>query len=358
LSFEARQALITDLETVRNSRVLSYLTSDRATFPQGVPGFSTQLSNDSQPFVLRLLDELGHPDKLDLFLYTRGGATEAIWPLVNALREHTNRLTVLVPFRAHSGGTLLSLGADEIVMCSGAELGPIDPTTGNQFNPRDPNNPSNQFGISVEDVVAYFQLARERAGIEDEAHRAEVFRQLTSEVHPLALGNVQRVYMLIRRIAERLLALHLGEDQKDAIKRIAGGLTQEFYSHTHAISFKEASELFGDWVRTPTEAEAPVLARLYESYAETFGLGDTFSLPEYMGDQPTRDLHVLGALIETGASSYAYSTEMTVIQRPNLPPGFQVQVPPGQPIPMVDWASRAYEQSITRMGWRKNANGE
>jgi hypothetical protein len=165
------------------------------TFPPGLPGFSNNLSGEPQLQLLSLLEEIGYVERLDLFLYTRGGTTEAVWPIITALREHCDTLGVLVPFRAHSAGTLLCLGADEVVMMPGAELSPIDPTTGNQFNPVDPANPQGRFGISVEDVVAYFKLAEDRAEIHDEAHRAQVFRELTSQVHPLALGNVQRVYI-------------------------------------------------------------------------------------------------------------------------------------------------------------------
>jgi ClpP class serine protease len=45
-----------------------------------------------------------------------------VWPLVTLLRQYCKRLAVLVPFRAHSAGTLISLGADEIVMLPGSEL--------------------------------------------------------------------------------------------------------------------------------------------------------------------------------------------------------------------------------------------
>ncbi len=192
MGFEQRQPLIASLEEARGSRVLCYVLSDRETFPLGIPGFATQMSPEPHLVVEDLLRGMGNPARLDVLLMTRGGATESVWPLVNLLRAHTEHLSVLVPFRAHSAGTLLCLGAEEVLMSDIAELSPIDPTTGNQFNPRDPTNPANQYGISVEDVAAFFELAKERGGIESEPHRLEVFKLLAGNVHPLALGNVQR----------------------------------------------------------------------------------------------------------------------------------------------------------------------
>ena len=331
--------------------------SDRDTFPPAIPGFQTSLSAEPQIHVLDLLKQVGHVPRLDLFLYTRGGSTDSVWPFVNALRDHTDHLSILVPWRAHSSGTLICLGADEVVMPDGAELSPIDPTTGNQFNPRDPTNPQLQFGVSVEDVTSYFELARDRAGIKDEAHTLEVFKALTASVHPLALGNVQRVYGQIRRIGRRLLALHMPIANQEKLDGIVKGLTTDFFSHLHAISRDEAIELMGDWVRKPTDAENSAMTALFESYLGTFGLRTKFNLPYYMGDQVTRDLQALGAILESTAASFVHTTDIKVMQRPQLPQGVQVQVPPGQLLPLAPWVGRQYDYGVTRIGWFPNQEG-
>jgi ClpP class serine protease len=358
VAYADRTALVEAIEAARGSRVVSHVIADVETFPPGLPGYSNNLSGEPQMQLLSLLDEIGHVERLDLFLYTRGGTTEAVWPIITALREHCDRLGVLVPFRAHSAGTLLCLGANEVVMLPGAELSPIDPTTGNQFNPPDPANPQGRFGISVEDVVAYFKLAEDLGEIHDEAHRAQVFRELASQVHPLALGNVQRVYMMIRRLARRLLLLHLNEHDTEALDGIVEGLTKEFWSHIHAISLGEARELMGDWVRAPNEDERAAIAALFASYAETLGLGQRFNLPAHMGDEVLAELHVIGGFLETTGSSYAYTTDLKIMQRPQLPEGVQVQVPPGQQIPLAQFVGRVFDNGIRRMGWLENGDGE
>lgn len=358
MAYNDRRQLIASLEKFRDSRVICYFLSDRETFPPGLPGFSTSLGSEPALLFVDQLRVIGRVQQLDLFLYTRGGATDSVWPLVRLLREHCEKLTVIVPFRAHSGGTLVCLGADEVIMSDFAELSPIDPTTGNQFNPSDPANPQNRFGISVEDVAAYFKLSEERAGITQESHRLEALKELTGKVHPLALGNVQRVYMLIRRLAHSLLTLHMDEkSQSKKIDEIIEALTEKFYSHVHAITKAEAIPLLGDWVRSPTKEEELLIWDLFNSYASTLELRTKFNLPEYMGDELTRDLHVVGAFIESTQASHVYTTMLRVAQRPNLPPNVQVQVPPGAPIPLAPWVSRAYDFGIQNSGWRLNNEG-
>jgi len=355
--FHDRQQLIAGLERVRGSRVLTYVMSDRASHPQ-VPGFGMLL--DGEPFLLLVdhLRSIGRVPKLDLFLYTRGGATDAVWPLVCLLREFTDRLSVLVPFRAHSAGTMIALGADELVLGMLSELSPIDPTTGNQFNPADPTNPANRYGISVEDVTSYFRLAESQAKIKDEASRVEVFNQLTRRVHPLALGNVQRVYLQIRRLAERLLALHLDEtSDKMLIENITKALTEEFYSHVHSISRREALPLLGSWARATTAGEEAAMTSLFESYASELELRVKFSLPDYMGTEPVRDLTIRGGFIDSTALSHIYQTHLRVMQRPALPPNIQVQIPPGAPLPLDPWVGRQYDFGLSASSWALNTGG-
>jgi hypothetical protein len=356
VSYEDRKRLIAQLEQKRGSKILCYILSDRESFPPNIPGFSAQLASEPQLFFVDHLRAIGKAPQLDVFLYTRGGATDSVWPLISLLREHADRLTVLVPFRAHSGGTLLCLGADEVIMSEAAELSPIDPTTGNQFNPTDPANPANRFGISVEDVAAYFQLSKDRAGITEQQYQVDVLKELTRTVHPLALGNVQRVYLQIRRLASELLSLHM-EENDPKIDQIIAALTEKFYSHVHAINRHEAITLMGDWVRSATEDESINMWELFNSYADTLSLRNKYHLPTFMGDEPVRDLTVLGGFIESTDRSYIYNTTLQVIQRPNVPPNVQIQIPPGAPVPLFPGFSRSYSFHIQQMSWVENQQG-
>jgi ClpP class serine protease len=64
---------------------------------------------------------------IDMILHTPGGLAIAALQIARALKGHRGRVTVFVPHFAMSGGTLIALAADEIVMCEHAMLGPVDP---------------------------------------------------------------------------------------------------------------------------------------------------------------------------------------------------------------------------------------
>ena len=85
--------------------------------------------NDSED-VLRAIQMTDDDVPLDIVLHTPGGLVLAAMQIARAVREHKGKVTVFVPHYAMSGGTLISLAADEIVMSKHAVLGPVDPQLG------------------------------------------------------------------------------------------------------------------------------------------------------------------------------------------------------------------------------------
>jgi membrane-bound ClpP family serine protease len=118
-------ALLSTLETARGRRALVYWTTDAARVSEG----ATLTFYDQ-------LESIGRVPALDLVLATRGGDTEAPYRIVSLIREYADKLAVLVGYRALSSGTLIALGADEIVMTPLGALGPIDPTRTHPLLPR------------------------------------------------------------------------------------------------------------------------------------------------------------------------------------------------------------------------------
>lgn len=85
--------------------------------------------NDSEE-VLRAI-QLTDPElPLDLVLHTPGRLALASLQIARALRDHKGKVTAFIPHYAMSGGTLIALAADEIVMCTHSVLGPVDPQLG------------------------------------------------------------------------------------------------------------------------------------------------------------------------------------------------------------------------------------
>lgn len=269
--------LLQQIEKLRKSRVITYLTSDR----QGP--INARVAMDIIPIVSRQLQKIGKTANIDLFLYSTGGDTMVPWRLVSMIREYCDKFSVLIPYKAHSAATMIALGADQIVMSDLSELSPIDPSTANVFNPQDPQNPQNKIPISVEDVMAYFDLAKNKFGIKSDEELAKIFNKFVEsnpQIHPLALGNVNRTHNLIRIIAKRLLKSHKTPKKEDEIEKIVDYFTEKLYSHQYLIGRKEAKEdLDLKTVHFADSALSKAMTDLYEEYKKEMDL-DTLWNPE------------------------------------------------------------------------------
>lgn len=273
-----KKQLIQQIEGLRKSRVITYLTSDR-------PGpVNARVAMDIIPIVSKQLQTTGKTKNIDLFLYSAGGDTMVPWRLVSMIREYCDKFSVIVPYKAHSAATMIALGADEIVMSDLSELSPIDPSTANVFNPSDPQNQQNKIPISVEDVMAYFDLAKNKFGIKNDEELAKIFNKFVEsnpQIHPLALGNVNRIHNLIRILAKRLLKSHEAPMKEDEIEKIVDYFTEKLYSHQYFIGRKEAKEDLG--LKTVHYADnllSKTMTDLYEEYKKEMGLGMNVWNPE------------------------------------------------------------------------------
>ncbi|MGH7216846.1 MAG: SDH family Clp fold serine proteinase [Nitrospiraceae bacterium] len=362
MNYEERKELLANVERIRGGRtLLCFFNFDRASDPQ-LPGLATQFHADVKEAIFRILKESGPLNGVDLCLYTRGGDTNSVWPIVSLLREFDPSFEVLAPFRCHSSGTLVALGARRIVLGPLSELSPIDPSTGNQFNPRDPADPRSRMAISVEDVRAYRDFIAEQLKgkvpkpdqqIEiPEASLAPFLQRLTQEVHPLALGNVHRVLRQIQQLATKLLNLHpsKGED----VGAIVSSLTTHFYSHLHMINRHEAKDILGGRVEFASDDLAAAMDALLRAYEDSFNLRKTFFLASYLKGKPEAEVRFVGAVAETRSWSYLHETSGIVRQTTRIPPNVQVQIPAGQPMPLVPGLPRDTELQVSSQGWIHN----
>jgi ClpP class serine protease len=120
---------ISKLERERKSRVILLVHRQETMRFLGFPVARYIDINDSEE-VLRAIQMTDADVPLDLVLHTPGGLVLAALQIAKAAREHKAKVTVFVPHYAMSGGTLIALAADEIVMCEHSVLGPIDPQLG------------------------------------------------------------------------------------------------------------------------------------------------------------------------------------------------------------------------------------
>ena len=259
--------LIQALEQARGgNRVVVYWLTDLARVSEAaVPSFYDQLST------------IGKQEALDLFLFTRGGDIEAPWRLVTLMREFCNRFSVLVPYRAHSAGTLLAMGADEIVMTSMGVLSPIDPSRTHPLLPRKEGAAESE-PISVQDMRHAMTFIRETAKPGNDTPysseaMAHIVTALFDKIHPLAIGAIEQSYALAKLIGTRCLATHMtSPGDKERITSIVNGLCDDYKSHAYPICRKEARDIGLKVVDAPPNVDVAMMNLLKFYMAREIGL--------------------------------------------------------------------------------------
>jgi len=166
---------------------------------------------------------------IDLVLQTPGGLVLAAVQIARALRQHPAKVTAFVPHYAMSGGTLLCLAANEIVMSPHAVLGPVDPQLGQMP------------AASLIKVVEQKPIAE----IDDQT---------------LVMADVGRKAIAqVRSVAHELLAGRLSSEQADSLSQ---KLSEGTWTHDYPISATEAKSL-GLNVNTEIPVEILELLSLY-----------------------------------------------------------------------------------------------
>jgi ClpP class serine protease len=125
-----RLGAIRTFEQKRGSRVILMIHRQESISLLGIP-LSRFINIEDSEQILRAI-RLTPPDvPIDLILHTPGGLVLATEQIARALLRHKAKVTVFIPHYAMSGGTMLAMAADEIVMDENAVLGPVDPQLGN-----------------------------------------------------------------------------------------------------------------------------------------------------------------------------------------------------------------------------------
>jgi ClpP class serine protease len=127
----SRLRLIAALEKTRRSRVITLIHRQETMGFLGFPIFRYIDIDDSEA-VLRAIKLTDDDVPIDMVLHTPGGLVLAAAQIAHALQRHKAKVTVIVPHYAMSGGTLIALAADEIIMDENAVLGPVDPQLGDK----------------------------------------------------------------------------------------------------------------------------------------------------------------------------------------------------------------------------------
>jgi ClpP class serine protease len=124
-----RMRLIRKIEISRKSRLITLIHRQELLSLLGIP-LSRYINVEDSEAILRAIRLTPDDMPIDLLLHTPGGLVLASEQIARALQKHPAKVTVFVPHYAMSGGTMISLAADEIAMDDNAVLGPVDPQLG------------------------------------------------------------------------------------------------------------------------------------------------------------------------------------------------------------------------------------
>jgi ClpP class serine protease len=242
---------ISQLERERKSRVILLVHRQETMRFLGFPVARYIDINDSEE-VLRAIQMTDADVPLDLVLHTPGGLVLAALQIAKAVREHKARVTVFVPHYAMSGGTLIALAADEIVMCEHSVLGPIDPQLG--------ESPA----ASLIKVVEQKPMAK----IDDKTLiMADVGRKAITQV---------------KQAASELLTRHLPAEQATAL---AEKLSAGIWTHDYPI-WASTGKSLGLPVSTKMPNDVLQLLTLYPQPIRMQGGGGVEYLPVERRNQP------------------------------------------------------------------------
>ena len=204
-----RQSQIRKIQAKTKTRVITMIHRQES---GNIIGFrvNRHIDIEDAQTIIGAIERTPADQPIDLIMHTPGGMVLAAMQIARAVKAHSGNVTVHVPFMAMSGGTLIALAADEIVMGNFSVLGPIDPQIA---------------GFPAASVVA----AKQEKPIEHVSDLTLVFADLGGK----AIAQIEAG-------AVELLADRVGED--DA-RRIAHELATGQWTHDYAVTPAYAEQL-------------------------------------------------------------------------------------------------------------------
>jgi len=229
----ARKRLLVKLGKKRGSLVITLIHRQEVISFLGLP-LARYIDIDDSEEVLRAIRSAPKDVPIDIILHTPGGLALAATQIALALKNHPARTSVIIPHYAMSGGTLIALAVDEIIMDPNAALGPVDPQLGDQTGAY----PATSI-LKVVEKKKIDEIDDKTLILAEEARKA-----------------VEQMKALLRRI------VCSGCDE-ETVNRIIDEMVSGKYTHDHPFLAEDVKALLGDRVRTDVPQEVYELMALY-----------------------------------------------------------------------------------------------
>lgn len=180
----------------------------------------------------RVIKELEEVDKLKLLIHSFGGKVSCSFKIANALIKNFEKIEVYVPHLALSGGTLISLVGEKIVMGEMSSLSPLDPqySDGKSFH-------------SVNAMLRMFEKLNEEFSKVHEKDVPYPLRAIADKFSPVELQEKVNMLEMMNKHAKEILSTHsfIGEEEANELPK---KLLAEFPTHGYPITYRKAKDIF------------------------------------------------------------------------------------------------------------------
>ena len=245
--FLQTQEIIAEIEKFLDAPLITYYNSNSGSVCE----------NDAIGFYRQLKGRKF--EKLYLYIKSDGGSGIAALKIISILRNHCDELIALVPSNCASAATMMSLGANKIIMSSLGYLTSVDTSLRHELSPR--TNTNDLVSVSMNELDRVVKLWKTNEKANDE----NPYKSLYEYIHPLVFGAVDRASSLSLKICNEILRYHFDDEEK--IKSISEKLNSAYPSHDYPILIREAQKI-GLNVEKMDELLGEILDNLSELYAQ------------------------------------------------------------------------------------------
>ena len=275
MSYTERKTFYECLSQKRNNPLVTYVTSIR-------PNLGCNMASDAIAQIIQQIRMIpAEYDSIDFLIISNGGDPITALRIMSLLRERFSKITVLLPYVAYSAATILSLGADEIIMHPYSNLGPVDPQLSVAHNTE--KGVREHLNFSSEDLRNYVDFIRSDVGITDQQHLVAAVSPLIKDVGALPIGSAKRSQQLSLTLSEKMLGWHFSDNAK--IKSIAKSLISSYYHHGYAVGRKEATDI-GLPIVSPDQETEDLLWKIWEDFEHEMKCQDSFDIIKEIKNDP------------------------------------------------------------------------
>lgn len=193
---------------------------------------------------------------IDLVLNSPGGSAADAYRMIRLLKDHFSKVNIIVPFWAKSAATLVALGADQIVMSSMGELGPLDA----QVSQDDETSPNGKMGSALVDEAVITRVENRAIDLHRKMFKeifadegislnknelskeildftSQLYHPILDKINPRSIGKNSRYLEVGKQYALRILEQFHPEQNNDKQNRLVSLLVEECPDHGYVIDY-------------------------------------------------------------------------------------------------------------------------